>query len=496
MAQIEIVDQTFRDGQQSLWGMRIRTGMLEAVAPLVNRAGYRAVDITGSSMFECTVRYSKEDPWEGLDLWRQWMPDVPFRCGVGSNRIGTFGMTPNVLLDLWVQTLVRHGLNSFWVYDCLYNLDQMQRLCQVIHETGAKALGAIMYGISPVHTDEWFAARVREMAAWGCVSGFYIEDAPGILTPDRARTLVPALLDAAGDLPIEFHFHNTTGMGALNYVIALEAGATILHTCSRPLANGPSLPSTEQTLENIHWLGHTHRIDTAVLPTIAEHCERIAAQEQWPTGTPNEYSAFAYRHHLPGGMTGTLKAQLAQYGMQDKLPEVLEETVRVREEMGHPISATPFSQIIGIQSVLNVVTGERWGTVPDESVLYLAGHYGTPPAPISETVRDKVLNSAHGKRFADWTRPQPSLKEVREQYGGRHLSDEELLLRYLAPAEDLAATRAAGPVKRTYDFHDRMGMNDLLNHLLTLKRPRQVIVSGATGDLVLKRNDSGVQASA
>jgi oxaloacetate decarboxylase alpha subunit len=97
-----------------------------------------------------------------------------------------------------------------------------------------------------------------------------------------------------------------------------------------------------------------------LLPGIAAHCERVARQEGHPVGVPNEYNVFAYQHHLPGGMTGTLKAQLAQYGMADRLGEVLEECVRVREELGHPISATPFSQLIGIQSVLNIVTGDRW----------------------------------------------------------------------------------------------------------------------------------------
>ena len=140
----------------------------------------------------------------------------------------------------------------------------MQRLSQTIHAAGAKAMGAIMYGISPVHTDEWFAARVREMASWPSISGIYVEDAPGILSPERARTLVPALIEAAGDKPIEFQFHNNTGMGAYNYVIALEAGARCLHTCARSMANGPSLPSTEQTLENIRWLGHTHSVDESV----------------------------------------------------------------------------------------------------------------------------------------------------------------------------------------------------------------------------------------
>ena len=173
-------------------------------------------------------------------------------------------------------------------------------------------------------------------------------------------------------------------MGALNYMIAVELGGTILHTCSRPLANGPSLPSTEQTVANLDRLGLEHGIDETALPPVADHCERIARQEGWLVGEPAEFDTFAYKHHLPGGMTGTLKAQLAQYSMTERLPEVLEETVRVREELGHPISATPFSQLVGIQSVLNVVTGDRWSVVPDEVVLYLMEKFGPPPAPIDD----------------------------------------------------------------------------------------------------------------
>ena len=488
MAHIDIVEQTFRDGQQSLWGMRLRGGMLEKVARQMDDAGFRAIEVTGSSLMECSVRYSHEDPWESLDLWRAWMPNSELRAPVCQNRIGTFGMTPDVLMDLYVQTLIKHGIDKFWIYDCLYNLDGMRRLSDSILAAGGKAMGAIMYGISPVHTDAWFASRVSEMASWPAISGIYVEDAPGILSPDRARTLVPALIAAAGEVPIEFHFHNTTGMGALNYVIAMEEGANCLHTCTRSLANGPSLPSTEQTLENIHWLGHSHDIDERVLPQISDHCARIAQQEGWDVGVPNEYSAFAYRHHLPGGMTGTLKKQLAQYGMEDRLAEVLEETVRVREEMGHPISATPFSQLIGIQSVLNVVTGERWSTVPEEVVLYLYEHYGTPPAPLDEDIKDKVLSSEQGRRLADWSRPQPTLAEVRKQYGGTSISDEELLLRYLVPAEDLAAARAAGPVKASYDYNDEMSLQQLLDHLLTLKRPRQIHVRRPDGEVVMSRS--------
>ena len=154
MSHIDLVDQTFRDGQQCLWGMRLRTGMVTPVARELDTAGYSAIDITGSSMFECVLRYSREDPWEGLDHWRRAMPRTEFRSGVGSNRIVKFGLSPDAILDLWVQTLIKHGMGSFWVYDCLYNLDQMKRLCDTIHAAGGKALGAMFYGISPVHTDE------------------------------------------------------------------------------------------------------------------------------------------------------------------------------------------------------------------------------------------------------------------------------------------------------------------------------------------------------
>jgi oxaloacetate decarboxylase (Na+ extruding) subunit alpha len=486
--QIEFVDQTFRDGQQSLWGLRMPTGVLKDVAADLDRAGYRAIDITGSTMFECVVRYCREDPWEGFDLWRSWMPNVPFRGGVGSNRIAKFGMTPDVLIDLWVQPLVKHGMNSFWVYDCLYNLEEMRRLCRTIVDAGGQALGAVMYGISPVHTDEWFADRVREMVSWPEVSGIYVEDAPGILTPERAATLVPALLEAAGEVPVEWHFHNNTGMGAVNYMTAVRAGGRILHTCSRPLANGPSLPSTEQTIENLRWLGFEHALDESVLPGIAAHCERVARQEGFLVGTPNEYNVFAYQHHLPGGMTGTLKAQLAQYDMAERLPEVLEECVRVREELGHPISATPFSQLIGIQSVLNTVTGDRWSVVPEEVVIYLQGHFGQPPARVDEDVRDKVLSSPQGQRLAGWERPQPSLRELREQYGGQHLSDEELLLRYMVPLEDL---QAAGPPKPGYDFVDQTSLSELIDHAFALKRPRYVHLDLPQGSVTLTRHDDG-----
>ena len=122
MAEIDIIDQALRDGQQSLWGMRMKVAHIAGITDDIERAGYRVVDLTGSSIFECMMRYNREDPWDGLDLWRSWMPTSRLRSGSRSNCIAKFGLTPDSLMELWIRTLAKHGIDSFWIYDCLYNM--------------------------------------------------------------------------------------------------------------------------------------------------------------------------------------------------------------------------------------------------------------------------------------------------------------------------------------------------------------------------------------
>src|SRR5258706_3074811 len=203
----------------------------------------------------------------------------------------------------------------------------MRRLCRTVADAGCEVVPAIMYGISPVHTDEWFASRVREFVSWGIIDAIYFEDAAGILRPERAKTLIPALVEAAGGVPIEMQCHNTVGLAGYNYLIGVENGIRILHTAPGPMANGPSLPSTEQTIENLRWEGHTTRVDLARVERVSEHMSKVAEQEGHPIGVPNEYNGFPYHHQLPGGMTGTPTAQLAQSDMSHRSDEVPEEIV-------------------------------------------------------------------------------------------------------------------------------------------------------------------------
>ena len=453
MAHVEIVDQTLRDGPQSLWGMRIRGGMATGSAPLLDRAGYHTVEVPSGSFFTVQLRYLREDPLETFPHFRGLLRHTKTRCGLRPSSSGRYGISPYSIMDFYVQSMVRMGLDGFWIYDCLYDMPEMERLARVVHSAGAEPVPAVMYGISPIHTDEWFAARVREMVSWGVVSAIYVEDAAGILEPERARTLLPAIVAAAGEVPVELHCHNTTGLAPVNYLIGVECGVRRVHTASRPVANGPSLPSTEMTLVNLEAAGHSHGIDTGTFEPVAQHMAAVARQEGHPLGVVDEYDARIYEHQLPGGMTGTFKAQLADHGMADRFDAVLEEIPRVRQELGYPVSATPFSQFIGTQALMNVVAGERYSTTIDELALYVQGVYGPPPAPIDPDVMDRILSTPRGRELDGWTRPQKTLDEVRLEYAGSiDIGDDELFRLHFAPPEDVEATRLAGPMRRDYPF--------------------------------------------
>ncbi len=149
---------------------------------------------------------------------------------------------------------------------------------------------------------------------------------------------------------MEIHFHSNNAMAPVNYLEGVLAGADRVHTASRPLAAGVSLPSTENTVANLRYAGFDVDLDDSYFAAVEEHLLRVADYEELPVGQPAEYSLFQYRHQLPGGMAGTFKAQLRDRGMEDRFEEVLDEMSVVREELGYPVMATPFSQLVGTQA--------------------------------------------------------------------------------------------------------------------------------------------------
>ncbi len=448
MAHIEFLDETMRDGQQSLWGLRMQAGMALPVSPLIDQTGFSVIDLTGGGMLDVLTRYCQENYWEGLDLLVASMPNTPVRAGLRSNANVTFGVSPDALMDLWVRRLCAHGVRSFWIYDVLYNIDKIHRLAKVAKETNAQVAGAVMFALSPAHTDDYYADKADRLSASPDIDSILLYDTAGVLEKERLKTLVPAIVRNVRGKKIEFHSNNLLGISAKAYLDAVDLGVSVLHTASRPMANGPSVPSTEIMTKNIEIKGHTHSLDKALFKPVADHFEKVGKAAGFLVNQYAEYDVFSIEHQIPGGMMGTFKAQLAQHKMMDRLDDVLDETARVRRELGYPGMATPFSQLVGIQAVLNIVTGKRYGTVPDEVVQYAAGYYGKTVAPIEPDILDRIMASPRAREVLAHPPEQLTLDDLKAKYGTD--DEDELILRATVPQADIDKMRAAGPVKRTF----------------------------------------------
>lgn len=484
MAHIEFLDETMRDGQQSLWGLRMQAGMALPVSPLLDRTGFSTIDLTGGGMLDVLTRYCQENYWEGLDLLVESMPNTPLRAGLRANANVTFSVSPKALMDLWVRRLCAHGVRSFWIYDVLFGFENMLRLAKVAKESNAHVAGAVMFALSPVHTNDYFAQKVKVLADSPDVDSILLYDTAGVLEKERLIGLLPGIVAAAQGKPIEFHANNLLGMSGKAYLDAVELGVSVLHTASRPMANGPSVPSTESVARNLELKGHSHRLDTSLLKPVADHFRAVGKAAGFLVDQYAEYDAFSEEHQIPGGMMGTFKAQLEMHKMTDRLSDVLDEVAAVRRDLGYPGMATPFSQLVGIQAVLNIVTGKRYGTVPDEVVQYAAGFYGETVAPVDPDVMDRIMNSARAKEVLVNPPADPDLDELMKQYGTT--DEDELILRATVPQADIDKMRAAGPVRRDYPLLSTPEL-DQVRKLMTVATMPVVEIKTGTMDIALSR---------
>jgi len=437
---LTFVDQTLRDGQQSLWAFTMRTDHITPIAKVMDQVGFKAVGTIGGHGITAQVRVLNEDPWERMRLLSKLMPKTPLETSFSIMNLASFDIdTPRDLITLWIKRCVAHGIKSFWNCDYQNDMEDVRYFLEIVKNEGAKNVAGLMYTFSPFHDIEHWAHKTRMIAEMkDIVDSIRIEDASGILTPERTRELLTTVLENCDGIPIEFHSHCNTGLAPLCYLEAIQAGVTILHTAVAPLANGTSLPALESVLRNAKRMGYTSDLDEDALAKVSAHFRTIAEQEGLPVGVPKEYDLYYTEHQVPGGMMTNLARQLKEVGKEDLLPQVLEEIIQVRKDLGYPVMATPYSQLVGAQALENIVSGERYQHVTDEVIKYVLGFYGEPTGPIDQNAKDKIMATPQAKRLADW-RPQSRFKpleEIRKEIGPG-LSDDELLLKFMVPGQPL-----------------------------------------------------------
>jgi len=455
MEEIRFVDTTLRDGHQSLWATRMRTAHMLPIAPLLDEAGFMAAELMGTVHFDACLRYLREDPWERIRLVSKALPNTPLRALIRSKSLTSFDIVPDSVIELWVRRCAANGIRHLMIFDALHDWNNLIRSVSVAKSEGIEVVVPLVYSISPVHTDEFYAKKTEEMIALLNPDYVMIKDSIGLLTPERTKTLVPTIKEQIGDLKLEMHSHCTTGLAPICCLDSVGLGVEIIDTCYPPLANGSSHPSIKTMVKNLSRLGFTPNLNCGNNDAIAEHFAYVAKREDKPIGAPVEYDVFQYIHQVPGGMISNLEFMLAQRGMSDRLEEVLEEVSIIREEWGYPVMITPFSQLVGTQAVLNVLIGERYKVSTQEGIRYVLGHYGNTPAPVDPNVLDKMTCLPEAKPFLKWKQPQPTIGELKREIGKPNISDDELLLRILFPKEHVEATLSSGPISTDYPRGDR-----------------------------------------
>jgi len=435
---VEIVDTTTRDANQSLWGATgLTTPDILAIAPAMNRVGFRALDFTSSTHMAVSVRFHREDPWERIRLVSAAMPDTPLNLITTGMRFISWVPAGEDVMRLSFGLAVRNGIRRIQIAEPSNDPDALIRLAGMARQEGVEeVVVGLTYSISPAHTHDYYAERAAAISASPDIDRLYLKDPGGLLTTDAVRELAPKFIGAFAPRPVELHSHCTIGLGPLAYMEALRGGIRTLHTAVTPVANGTSNPPAESTLRNLEAEGLHHGLDLGALAEVSAHFEALARDKGLPLGAPAEYDTAYYQHQMPGGMVTTTRRQLEEMRRPELFDAALEEVTRVRAEMGYPIMVTPVSQFVASQAVQNVIAGERWTNVSDEMVRYFLGHFYEPAAPVDPEVADHVLSlpKADGLRGLE----PLTLEGARGRFGAR-ISDEELLLRLTMPAEQVDA---------------------------------------------------------
>ena len=427
---VRITDTTLRDAHQSLWATRMRTDDILAIAEKIDQAGYYSLECWGGATFDVCMRFLRENPWERLRQIKSVCRRTPLQMLLRGQNVLGYKHYPDDIVERFVALACENGMDIFRVFDALNDPRNLETAIKAVKKYGGHAQGTISYTTSPVHTVEAYVKLAREQAAMG-VDSIAIKDMAGILTPGAARELVGALVKALPDMPVQIHSHMTSGMAAAMYMAAVEAGAGCVDTAISTLSSFSSQPPCESVMTILESEGFATGLDRARLGEINAYFQELKAKRQPASSAKVEpVDAGVLVHAIPGGMISNLRSQLAQQGALDRLGEVLAELPKTRADMGYPPLVTPTSQIVGVQSVLNVLSGKRYSMVTDETKHYAAGYYGRTPAPIDKKLRKKLIGELKPIDCRPADLLKPGLAAAAKEIPAKLIQAEEDILSY------------------------------------------------------------------
>lgn len=450
---IAVTDVALRDGHQSLLATRMLTSDMLKIAEKMDKVGYWSLETWGGATFDSCIRFLNEDPWERIRNLKKAMPNTKMQMLLrGQNLLGYRHYADDVV-EKFVETAVKNGVEVFRVFDALNDTRNMKASFDAIKKQKAHIQGCISYAVTPVHTIEKYAELAAELEKMGADS-ICIKDMSGLLKPYIAEELVKAIKKKTS-LPLSVHSHSTTGMSVATLIKAIEAGADMIDTAISPLSMGTSHSPTESMVEILKNTEFDTQLDLALLSEIAEYFKEAKKKYADYASSFTGVDTRILLSQVPGGMLSNLENQLREQNALDKLDDVLKEITVVQKDFGYPPLVTPTSQIVGTQSVFNVLFG-RYNKLTAESKNLLIGNYGRTPAKPDADLVKKALQELAVEKTTD-CRPADLLPneldklraELEEKKLLDNISDEDLMTYAMFPqvAPKFFAERANGPVE-------------------------------------------------
>ena len=452
---VGITETCFRDAHQSLMATRLSTNDMLPICEAIDEVGYNAIEMWGGATFDAAMRFLSEDPWERLRLIKKRLKKTKTQMLLrGQNLIGYRHYADETVRE-FCKRAIGNGVDIVRVFDALNDLRNMEIAADTIKKEGGHLQLTISYTTSPVHTLESFAKQAKDMQEMGADS-ICIKDMAGLLTATAATTLVSAIKKKV-DLPVEIHTHSTTGMAVGTYVAAIAAGAEIIDTAISPFSLGTSQPPTESLVACLAGGEYDTGIELENLLPVANYFQKLREKYKDLIMGVAGIDINILLYQLPGGMYSNLQSQLKEAGCLDKFDAVMAEIPSVRKAMGYPPLVTPTSQIVGTQSVMNVLAGKPWKMVPNEVRQYFRGYYGRTPAPVDPEVQKLVIGDEQPITCRPGELIEPELEAARKAIEPWILQPEDVLSYVLFPqvAKDFLPLKYAKETKTDIGFEEQ-----------------------------------------
>ena len=431
---IKITETILRDAHQSLIATRMTTEEMLPIVEKMDKVGYHSVECWGGATFDASLRFLKEDPWERLRKFRDGFKNTKLQMLFRGQNILGYSQYADDVVEYFVQKSIANGIDIIRIFDCLNDIRNLQTAVTAANKEKGHAQVALSYTLGEAYTlDYWkdMAKKVEDMGA----NSLCIKDMAGLLLPYTATELVQALKETV-DIPIQLHTHYTSGVASMTYLKAVEAGVDVIDTAMSPFALGTSQPATEVMVETFKGTPYDTGLDQKLLAEIADYFRPIR-DHALETGLLNPknlgVNIKTLLYQVPGGMLSNLTSQLKDLHAEDKYYEVLEEVPRVRKDLGECPLVTPSSQIVGTQAVMNVINGERYKMVPQQTKDVFSGHYGKTVKPFNPEVVKKCIGDEEviTCRPADLIPPQ--LDKLKEECAKWTQQEEDVLSYALFP---------------------------------------------------------------